>query len=83
MKNYVYERKLDELGRIVLPIELRRILSLSEKDIVLLELNEENLTVKLKKSLPSCLNCSNTKQADLKDLSNNRYICIHCLDKLR
>lgn len=33
MKNYVYERELDELGRIVLPIELRRILSLSEKDI--------------------------------------------------
>lgn len=48
-------RKVDELGRIVLPIELRRTLNIAEKDS--LEIYVEESNVILKKYHPSCIFC--------------------------
>lgn len=53
MKSTGIVRKVDELGRIVLPIELRRTLDISEKDP--LEIYVDGDTVILKKYEPACI----------------------------
>ena len=52
-------RKVDELGRIVLPIELRRTLDISEKDS--LEIYTDGSSIVLKKYQPACVFCSDSK----------------------
>lgn len=46
-------RKVDELGRVVIPIELRRTLGISEKDS--LEIFVDGEQIVLKKYEPSCI----------------------------
>ncbi|MBE5951050.1 MAG: AbrB/MazE/SpoVT family DNA-binding domain-containing protein [Lachnospiraceae bacterium] len=46
MKNTGIVRRLDELGRITLPIELRRNLDLSEKDPVEIYVSEDMIILK-------------------------------------
>ena len=53
MKSTGIVRKVDELGRIVLPIEMRRTLDIEEKDA--LEIYVEGSSVILKKYKPSCI----------------------------
>ena len=50
-------RKVDELGRIVIPIELRRTLDIGIKDS--LEIYVEDDQIILKKYMPACAFCSN------------------------
>ena len=52
-------RKVDELGRIVLPIELRRTLDIAEKDA--LEIYVDGSTIVLKKFRPSCVFCDSSR----------------------
>ena len=59
LKNVGIVRKIDELGRIVLPIELRRTLDLKEKDAV--EIIAEGETIVLRKYQPNCIFCENSK----------------------
>lgn len=77
MKSTGIVRKVDELGRIVLPIELRRNLGIEEKDA--LEIYVEGASVILRKYQPSCIFCDN---AD--DVVNFRgkNICRSCLKEL-
>lgn len=51
MKSTGIVRKVDELGRIVLPIELRKTLMINERDA--LEIFTDNDTIVLKKYLPA------------------------------
>ena len=71
-------RKVDELGRIVLPIELRRTLDIGEKDAV--EIYVEGTSIVLKKYQPACIFCD-----DAKDVINFRgkNICPNCLKELQ
>ncbi|WP_312158634.1 AbrB/MazE/SpoVT family DNA-binding domain-containing protein [Oscillibacter sp.] len=59
MKSTGIVRKVDELGRIVLPIEMRRTLDIAEKDS--LEIYVEGNSVILKKYKPSCIFCDSNK----------------------
>lgn len=59
MKSTGIIRKMDELGRIVLPIELRRNLDIAEKDA--LEIYVEGSTIMLKKHEPCCIFCGDSK----------------------
>ena len=59
MKSTGIVRKLDELGRIVLPIELRRTLNLAEKDAVEIYVEGENII--LRKYEPNCAFCGEAK----------------------
>lgn len=54
-------RKVDELGRIVLPIELRRTLDIAEKDAI--EIYVEGTSIILKKYQPSCIFCGEAKKS--------------------
>lgn len=71
-------RKVDELGRIVLPIELRRTLDIAEKDP--LEIYVEGTSIVLKKYQPSCIFCGEAKNVvEFKE----KNICPRCMRELQ
>jgi transcriptional pleiotropic regulator of transition state genes len=74
MKSTGIVRKVDELGRIVLPIEMRRTLDIAERDA--LEIYVEGNSVILKKYKPSCIFCDSAK-----DVTNfkGKNVCPKCL----
>ena len=74
MKSTGIIRKVDELGRIVLPIELRRTLDIAERDN--LEIYTDGQTIILKKYQPSCVFCNS--DADILQF-NGKNICTSCL----
>ena len=78
MKSTGIVRKVDELGRIVLPIEMRRTLDIGEKDA--LEIYVEGSSVILKKYKPSCVFCDATKDITVFKGTN---ICPKCLKELK
>lgn len=57
MKSTGIVRKVDELGRIVLPIELRRTLGIEEKDRIEIFVDGESII--LRKYQPACIFCDN------------------------
>ena len=59
MKSTGIVRKVDELGRIVLPIELRRTLGIDIKDAI--EIYVDNSTIVLKKYEPTCVFCGESE----------------------
>jgi len=59
MKSTGIVRKVDQLGRIVIPMELRKTLDISEKDG--LEIYVEGNYIFFKKYEPQCIFCGNTK----------------------
>ncbi|MDR2656123.1 MAG: AbrB/MazE/SpoVT family DNA-binding domain-containing protein [Oscillospiraceae bacterium] len=59
MKSTGIVRKIDELGRIVLPIELRRTMGINEKDS--LEIYVDGDHVILSKYSPNCVFCGSTE----------------------
>ena len=71
-------RKVDELGRIVLPIEIRKILDIKQKDAV--EIFTDNDKIILQKYQPACVFCNN-----IEDIVyfNGKRVCQTCVDKLK
>ncbi len=78
MKSTGIVRKVDELGRIVIPIELRRTLGVDERDPMEIYVNEE--TIVLKKFESSCVFCGKTKELTR---FRNKNICDMCLNELK
>lgn len=78
MKTTGMIRQLDTLGRIVLPIELRRTLDIDAKDM--LEIFVEGETVVLRKYEPNCHFCSGTEALSS---FRDKLICRNCLKELK
>ena len=78
MKSTGIVRKVDDRGRIVLPIERRRTLDIEEKDA--LEIYVEGSSVILKKYKPSCIFCDTTKDIVV---FKGKNICPKCLKELK
>lgn len=70
-------RKVDELGRIVLPIELRRTLDIAERDP--LEIYVDGSSIVLTKYQPACIFCG-----DSTDITSfkGKNLCSSCLKEL-
>jgi len=71
-------RKVDELGRVVLPIELRRTLDIEEKDPIEIFV-DENMII-LKKYEPECIFCSNAGDVIV---YKGKNICKQCMAELK
>ena len=71
-------RKVDELGRFVLPIELRRTLDIAERDP--LEIYVEGSSIVLKKYRPTCVFCDSVKDISV---YREKNVCARCLRELR
>ena len=77
MKSTGIVRRIDELGRVVLPIELRRTLDIDIKDS--LEIYVDNSSIILKKYEPACIFCG-----DASDVLTfkGKNVCKKCAEEL-
>ena len=71
-------RRVDQLGRIVLPIELRRNMNIAEKDS--LEIFVDQNKIVLKKYEPACIFCGNAKNVFV---FKGKNICPECVEELK
>lgn len=74
-------RKVDELGRVVLPIETRRIFGIEEKDSLEILVNEDCGQIILQKASKQCMKCGSTDP--LKEITSGNYICSKCIEGLK
>ena len=77
MKSTGIVRKIDELGRIVLPMELRKKMDISSRDPV--EIFTEDDKIILKKYQPSCIFCGD---ADDVTYFKGKLVCKNCIKGL-
>lgn len=73
MKSTGIVRKIDDLGRVVLPKELRRTLGIEERDP--LEIFIEDNTIILKKYQPACMFCGNARDVFT---FKGKHVCPAC-----
>lgn len=78
MKETGMIRRVDELGRIVLPIEMRRVLNINVKDP--LDISRDGDAIVLRKYTPNCIFCGNDNIATQYKGNN---ICKDCLETLK
>lgn len=72
-------RKVDQLGRIVLPIELRRMLDIvEERDSLEIYIDSEKIF--LKKYMPACIFCSDARNIYS---FKGKNICLNCIDEIK
>ena len=77
MKSTGIIRRMDELGRVVIPIEIRNQFNIVEKDPI--EIYVDGSSIVLKKFEPNCIFCGNTK--NLLEY-HNKLICKDCYKKI-
>ena len=77
MKSTGIIRKVDELGRVVIPIEIRNQFNIVEKDPI--EIYVDGNSIILKKFEPNCIFCGSPK--DLFTY-NDKLICEECAKKI-
>lgn len=77
MKSTGIIRKVDDLGRIVLPIELRRVLDIAERDE--LEIFMENDRIILQKYEPTCIFCGSSRNLIT---HQNKNVCQDCINAM-
>ena len=78
MKSIGIVRRIDELGRIVLPAELRRTLDIGERETM--EIFVEGTSVVLKKYRPTCIFCESARNLAV---FRGKNICLQCMGELR
>lgn len=77
MKSTGIIRRLDELGRIVIPMELRNKYDIKEKDIM--EIFTDGNTIILKKYEPGCIFCGSSKKLIQ---YNDKNVCSKCISNI-
>lgn len=78
MKSTGIVRKVDELGRIVIPKELRRTFNIAEGDSIEIYTNGDSIV--LKKFQTSCVFCG--EKENLNDYLGSK-VCFKCVTKIR
>ena len=78
MKSTGVVRKLDNLGRVVLPIELRRKFDISADDSVEIFIDDDKII--LKKYEPCCIFCGNGSDVSL---FKGKLLCSDCISLIK
>ena len=78
MKSACFVRKVDRLGRVVLPAELRHELNIAEQDTVEVQISGTSLVIQ--KYEQACVFCGSSQDILA---YRNRSICQQCLHSLR
>jgi len=78
MKSTGIVRKVDDLGRIVIPMEIRRCMNIDIRDAV--EIFVQDDTIILKKYQPSCIFCDS---ADDLVSFKGKLVCPECIAKMK
>jgi AbrB family transcriptional regulator, transcriptional pleiotropic regulator of transition state genes len=71
-------RNLDNLGRVVLPIELRYTMDIEIKDPLEFYIDEDKILIK--KYIPGCIFCKN---AEASKILNGKSICSDCINDIK
>jgi len=77
MKSTGIVRRVDDLGRVVLPKELRTVMGISERDP--LEIFVDGTFVMLKKYEPACVFCSRSESIST---FKSRNVCKACIEEM-
>ncbi|MFO7941915.1 MAG: AbrB/MazE/SpoVT family DNA-binding domain-containing protein [Bacillota bacterium] len=77
MKSTGIVRKVDELGRVVIPIELRRTLDISRKDSLEIYVDGDNII--LRKYEPGCIFCGSVEDTQQ---YRGKIVCESCLSEI-
>lgn len=77
MKSTGIIRRVDELGRVVIPIELRNKFGIYEKDPI--EIFVDGSSIVLKKYEPNCIFCGSTKKLVA---YSEKLVCSKCAEKV-
>ncbi|MDF2651877.1 MAG: AbrB/MazE/SpoVT family DNA-binding protein [Paenibacillus sp.] len=72
-------RKIDDLGRVVIPIELRRNLGVEIKDPIGIFTNGDSIV--LKKYAPGCVLCTNIE--NVKPGPGGKLLCTSCISQIQ
>ncbi len=72
-------RRIDQLGRVVVPAELRRLLGMQEGDTVEISARDGELVLRL--VAPNCAICGRSSGV-LVDL-HDKHVCSKCVDEIR
>lgn len=70
-------RKVDELGRVVIPIEIRNQFNIVEKDPIEIYVNDSSIV--LRKYEPNCIFCGSTENLIE---HKNKLVCEKCSNEL-
>ena len=77
MKTTGIVRKVDELGRIVVPIELRRSLGIGDRDAVEIYMKDDSIIIR--KHQPSCVFCGSVDDTvEYRD----KVVCRDCIENM-
>lgn len=79
MKSTGIVRKLDSLGRIVIPAELRKTLNIKIKDPIEIYVSGDSIV--FRKYLPACIFCGEEEEEEMKTYKN-KYVCKNCIKLL-
>lgn len=71
-------RPIDDLGRIVLPMELRKVMDIKKKDS--LEIYVDSDKIILQKHQPSCIFCKSLD--NIRDFKG-KNVCANCAEELK
>lgn len=77
MRNNGVVRKMDDLGRIVIPMEIRRIMGIAERDALVISLNENEIV--MRKYEQGCLFCGSNQ--GLREF-RGKAVCADCIGEL-
>ena len=80
MKTTGIVRKLDDLGRIVIPKETREQLYIAIKEPLEIFIDEENTAIVLKKYTPGCVLCGDMGESKM---ISGKNVCFNCLEKAK
>ena len=78
MKSTGVVRKIDEMGRVVIPMEIRRTLDIKDGDSLEIYIDKEDII--FRKYQPSCIFCGNCENIEF--LLGKR-ICHDCIERLK
>jgi transcriptional pleiotropic regulator of transition state genes len=71
-------RKVDELGRVVLPVELRKTFDIKKEDP--LEIYVDGDSIILKKYEPACIFCGDAKNTKR---IHEKIVCANCIEEMK
>lgn len=78
MKTTKLTKKIDDLGRIVIPVELRNALHINHQDEI--EMHIDGACIVLTKKTKGCILCDSKE--NLSEAKNGKFICFECLGSL-
>lgn len=74
-------RKVDQLGRVVLPLDVRENFSIGEQSALELLVDEERGQIILQAVSKQCLKCGSDE--DLREIKAGHYLCGKCISELK